>query len=144
MRCTWTGLILGYDINHQSIWPFMHHPCFPTRKVSKVAFFIFQFQLFSPCILLNNWSWKRKNALGLCLCVQQYDESALMILQRGFQPIVKLCSLWNKSSTAATNNAINSAILPFRVTHKKRNMRNSCAFPPSFSRKLQDSLISSS
>ena len=30
----------------------MCHPCFPTGKVSKVAFFIFQFQLFSPCIVL--------------------------------------------------------------------------------------------
>ena len=25
----------------------MRHPCFPTEKVSKVAFFLFQFQLFS-------------------------------------------------------------------------------------------------
>jgi hypothetical protein len=25
----------------------MHHPCFPTGKVSKVAFFLFQLQLFS-------------------------------------------------------------------------------------------------
>ena len=29
----------GYNINYLSIWPFMCHSCFPTEKVSKVAFF---------------------------------------------------------------------------------------------------------
>ena len=46
-------IFLGYDINYLSIWPFMHHTCFPTGKVSKVVFFLFQFQLFSPCIVLK-------------------------------------------------------------------------------------------
>ena len=37
LRCTWTGLInlkifLGHHINHLSIWPFMCHPWFPTKK----------------------------------------------------------------------------------------------------------------
>ena len=30
-----------------SIWPFMLHPWFPTRKASKLTFVCFQFQLFS-------------------------------------------------------------------------------------------------
>ena len=30
--------ILGYDINYLSIWPFMGHPWFPTRKASKLTF----------------------------------------------------------------------------------------------------------
>ena len=47
LRCTWTGRInlkicLGYDINYLSIWPFMHHPLFPTRKASKLIFVCFQ------------------------------------------------------------------------------------------------------
>ena len=63
LRCTWTGQInlkifLGYDINYLSIWPFMCHPWFPTRKTSKLTFVCFQLQLFSPCIVFNNWSWK--------------------------------------------------------------------------------------
>ena len=28
--------VLGYDINYLSIWPFMRHPWFPTRKASKL------------------------------------------------------------------------------------------------------------
>jgi hypothetical protein len=39
LRCTWTGqinlkILLGYNIYYLSIWPFMHHPWFPTRKAS--------------------------------------------------------------------------------------------------------------
>ena len=41
LRCTWTGRInlkifLGYNITYLSIWPFMRHPWFPTRKASKL------------------------------------------------------------------------------------------------------------
>ena len=54
-------IFLGYDINYLSIWPLMRRPWFPTRKASKLTFVCFQLQLFSPCIVLNNWSWKRKN-----------------------------------------------------------------------------------
>ena len=47
LRCTWTGRInlkifLGYNINYLSIWPFMCHPWFPTRKASKLTFVCFQ------------------------------------------------------------------------------------------------------
>ena len=52
---------LGYDINFLCIWPFVHHPWFPTRKASKLTFVCFQLQLFSPCIVFNNWSWKQIN-----------------------------------------------------------------------------------
>ena len=56
--CKPTGQIypkkLGFDIIYLSIWP-MRHLCFPTGKLSKVVFFPFQFQLFSPCIVLNNF-----------------------------------------------------------------------------------------
>ena len=53
LRCIWTGRInlkifLGYNINYLSIWPFMCHPWFPTRKASKLTFVCFQLQLFSP------------------------------------------------------------------------------------------------
>ena len=35
-------IFLGYDINYLSIWPFMRHPWFPTRKASKLTFVCFQ------------------------------------------------------------------------------------------------------
>ena len=35
-------IFLGYDINYLSIWPFMCHPWFPTRKASKLTFICFQ------------------------------------------------------------------------------------------------------
>ena len=35
-------IFLGYDINYLSIWPFMRHPWFPTRKASKLIFVCFQ------------------------------------------------------------------------------------------------------
>ena len=58
LRCTWTGRInlkifLGHHINYLSIWPFMCHPWFPTRKASKLTFVCFQLQLSSPCIVFN-------------------------------------------------------------------------------------------
>ena len=58
IKCTFIWCCLHLH----SFYHFLHHPCFPTGKVSKVVFFLFQFRLFSPCIVLNNWSWKRKNA----------------------------------------------------------------------------------
>ena len=66
LRCTWTGRInlkifLGYDINYLSIWPFMRHPWFPTRKASKLTFICFQLQLLNTIKGLNNWSWKQTN-----------------------------------------------------------------------------------
>ena len=65
-RCTWTGRInlkifLRYHINYLSIWPFMCHPWFPTRKASKLAFVCFQLQLSSPCNVFNTWCWKQTN-----------------------------------------------------------------------------------
>ena len=50
-------IFLGYDINYLSIWPFMGHPWFPTRKASKLIFVCFQ---------LAGWwhdpaSWKQTN-----------------------------------------------------------------------------------
>ena len=48
---------LGYDINYLSIWPFMRHPWFPTRKASKLIFVCFQ--------LAGEWhhpaSWKQSH-----------------------------------------------------------------------------------
>ena len=43
LRCAWTGQInlnvfLGYDINYLSVWPFMRHLWFLTRKASKLTF----------------------------------------------------------------------------------------------------------
>ena len=68
-------IFLGYDINYLSIWPFRCHPWFPTRKSSKLAFVCFQLQLFSSCIMLNNWRWKQINislALsGLYRCISK-------------------------------------------------------------------------
>ena len=50
-------IFLGYDINYLSIWPFMHHPWFPTRKASKLIFVCFQ--------LAGEWhhptSWKQSH-----------------------------------------------------------------------------------
>ena len=40
-------IFLGYNINYLSIWPFMCHSWFPTRKASKLTFFCFQLQLFT-------------------------------------------------------------------------------------------------
>ena len=66
LRCTWTGQInlkifLGYHINYLSIWPFMCHPWFPTRKASKLTFVCFQHQVSKTIQGLNNWSWKQTN-----------------------------------------------------------------------------------
>ena len=64
---TWTGrlnlkIFSEYDINYfKSIWPFMCHPWFHTRKASKLRFVCFQLQLFCPCIVFNNWSWTQIN-----------------------------------------------------------------------------------
>ena len=61
LRCTWTGRInlkicLGYDINYLSIWPFMRHPWFPSRKASKLTFVCFQLQLFSTTLVIGKWN----------------------------------------------------------------------------------------
>ena len=66
LRCTWTGrvnlkIFLGYNINYLSIWPFMRHPWFSTRKASKLTFVFFQLQFFNTMQGLNNWSWKQIN-----------------------------------------------------------------------------------
>ena len=50
---------LGYDINYLSIWPFMGHPWFPTRKASKLTFICFQHQVLNTLQGLDNWSWKQ-------------------------------------------------------------------------------------
>ena len=49
------------NINYLSIWTFKRHPWFSTRKASKLTFACFQLQLFNPCIVFNNWSWKQIN-----------------------------------------------------------------------------------
>ena len=50
-------IFLGHDINYLSIWPFMSHPWFPTRKASKLIFYCFQ--------LAGEWhnpaSWKQSH-----------------------------------------------------------------------------------
>ena len=50
-------IFLGDDINYLSIWSFMHHPWFPTRKASKLIFVCFQ--------LAGEWhhpaSWKQSH-----------------------------------------------------------------------------------
>ena len=66
LRCTWTGRInlkifLGHHINYLSIWPFMRHPWFPTRKASKLTFIYFQLQLLNTLQGLKIWSWKQTN-----------------------------------------------------------------------------------
>ena len=53
--------ILGYDINYLSIWPFMGHPWFPTRKASKLTLTCFQHQVLNTLQGLDNWSWKQVN-----------------------------------------------------------------------------------
>ena len=61
-------IFLGYDINYLSIWPFMGHPWFPTRKASKLTFICFQLAGWWPCdcFQLAGWchspaSWKQTN-----------------------------------------------------------------------------------
>ena len=66
LRCTWTGRInlkisLGHHMNYLSIWPFMCHPWFPTRKASKLTFICFQHQVLNTLQGLDNWSWKQIN-----------------------------------------------------------------------------------
>ena len=60
--------ILGYDINYLSIWPFMRHPWFPTRKASKLRFTCFQLagEWHHPAIWKQSHghhppSWKQVN-----------------------------------------------------------------------------------
>ena len=54
-------ILLGYHINFLSIWPFMHHPWFPTRKSSKLTFVCFQLQLLNTLQGLKSKSWKQTN-----------------------------------------------------------------------------------
>ena len=54
-------IFLGYDINYLSIWPFMCHPWFPTRKASKLTFICFEHQVLNTLQGLDNWSWKQVN-----------------------------------------------------------------------------------
>ena len=49
------------NINYLSIWPFMSHPWFPTRKASKLTFVGFQHQVLNTLQGLDNWSWKQIN-----------------------------------------------------------------------------------
>ena len=65
-------ILLGYHINFLSIWPFMHHPWFPTRKSSKLTFVCFQLQLLNTLQGLKSKSWKQTNVsfedfLAFCL-----------------------------------------------------------------------------
>ena len=61
LRSTDLKIFLGYDINYLSIWPFMGHPWFPTRKASKLSFTCFQHQVLNTLQGLDNWSWKQVN-----------------------------------------------------------------------------------
>ena len=61
-------IFLGYDINYLSIWPFMGHPWFPTRKASKLTFACFQLAGWWPCDCFqlagrchSPASWKQTN-----------------------------------------------------------------------------------
>ena len=61
-------IFLGYDINYLSIWPFMRHPWFPTRKASKLIFVCFQLagEWHHPAIWKQSHghhpaSWKQVN-----------------------------------------------------------------------------------
>ena len=61
-------IFLGYDINYLSIWPFMGHPWFPTRKASKLRFTCFQLagEWHHPAIWKQSHghhpaSWKQVN-----------------------------------------------------------------------------------
>ena len=47
-------IFLGHHINYLSIWPFMCHPWFPTRKASKLTFVCFQHQVLNTMQGLNN------------------------------------------------------------------------------------------
>ena len=83
----WTGrtnpiFALVYSIKFLSIWPFVHHPCFSTEKVSKVAFFLFQQQnshgfilwLFlaerGKMTLLRTFWWENKDDVWNFKCLE--------------------------------------------------------------------------
>ena len=64
------NFFLGYDFNYLSIWPFMRHPWFPTRKASKLRFTCFQLAGWWPCdcFQIAGWchspaSWKQTNTV---------------------------------------------------------------------------------
>ena len=68
LRSTDLIIFLGYDINYLSIWPFMGHPWFPTRKASKLTFTCFQLAGWWPCdcfqlagLCHSPASWKHTN-----------------------------------------------------------------------------------
>ena len=50
-------IFLGYDFNYLSIWPFMGHPWFPTRKASKLTFACFQLAGWWPCDCFQLAGW---------------------------------------------------------------------------------------
>ena len=65
-------IFLGYDINYLSIWPFMCHPWFPTRKASKL-FNIYLFSAAATAAPSLNIEYFQKLSLALlkrdCCCV---------------------------------------------------------------------------
>ena len=46
-------IFLGYDINYLSIWPFMCHPWFPTRKASKLTLIWSSYLAPAMCSILG-------------------------------------------------------------------------------------------
>ena len=72
-------IFLGHDVNYLSIWPFMRHPWFPTRKASKLTFTCFQLAGWWPCdcfqlagLCHSPASWKHTNISFEALWQQWY------------------------------------------------------------------------
>ena len=66
---TWTSrinlkLVWGYDIKYLSISAFIGNPCFPTRKVSKVTFIIFQLKK-KPRFISWLFFWQKRTSWDL-------------------------------------------------------------------------------
>ena len=80
-------IFLGYDINYLSIWPFMGHPWFPTRKASKLSFTCFQHQVLNTLQGLDNWSWKQTNVSFPVSWKHTYDSfEAFLVGNQGSYP----------------------------------------------------------
>ena len=59
----------------------------PTRNAFKLTFLFFQLQLFSPCNVLNNWSWMKRN---VSFNPPWYRSSIVYCVLRGVPMISKL------------------------------------------------------
>ena len=87
-------IFFGYNINYLSIWPFMRHPCFPTRKASKKHLSVFSSNYSAQCS-----GWKIGSVFGwFCQCA--HTAAALRKSVHSVRPSVEVGQISTAGSGA--------------------------------------------